>query len=292
MKKKALTLLTGIIILTTIGNAQIEEIGYAFQGYAVDAEGKALGNENINVKFTITPAGYIEEHSLATDVFGVFTATVGAVTPNVFKTINYSILQSLKVEVKKTSAAVYITIHNGQMLSVPYAQYANKAKDATTATTANNGVPVGTIIAFAGSTAPPGWLACDGAPIPAVHTELIAVLGNSWGGGLPNLTNAFLRGSGSGRAVGSDQVQATAMPTNKFVATTSEKGIHNHDVKFIDKELVAVLGPGELVSEITSFGGNYSGTRSAGAHTHDVTISGGDVETRPKNKAVLYIIKY
>jgi microcystin-dependent protein len=135
MKTKLLTLLTGILFLTPIVNAQLDERGYTFQGYAVNEEGKALSNEEIKVKFTINPANYFEEHSLITDVFGVFTVIVGSKDGTTFKTINYSNLQALKVEVKKRLpiTAGYIVIYNGPMLSVPYAQYANKASHASTA---------------------------------------------------------------------------------------------------------------------------------------------------------------
>jgi microcystin-dependent protein len=142
MRTKILSLLTGIIFLSSIVNAQIndeiKELGYAFQGYAVTDEGKALSNTLITVRFHITPAGFFEEHELASDVFGVFTAIVGSKNTPQFKAIDYSNLQSLRVEVTKTEASpLYITIYEGQMLSVPYAKHSVKAIYAKTADYAN-----------------------------------------------------------------------------------------------------------------------------------------------------------
>ncbi len=294
MKTKVLTLVTGILFLSLIVNAQIGEIGYAFQGYAVDAEGKALGNEDIKVRFTMLPGPFVEEHDLATDVFGVFAAIVGSKDPTTFKIINYSTIQSLKVEVKKI-AGTYTTIHEGQMQSVPYAQYANNA---------SNGVPVGTIIAFAGSTAPDGWLVCDGGAIPIAHTALATVLEEGvWGAGnLPDLRNKFLRGahSGESRPVGTPEEYATAMPTLPFEGVAASGGEHSHSYQ---DTYHTVSGGSNLISGgsgpvATDDAVNNSGkefqreTSAAGAHDHDVVISGGDAETRPENNAVLYIIKY
>jgi hypothetical protein len=149
MKTKLFTLLTGILLLT-IANAQtkLHEVGFAFQGYAVNTEGKALSNEDVLVSFTIystttntTTTSYTQVDNLTTDVFGVFTAIVGSKNPTGFKAIDYSVLQNLKVEIKKKlSITPYITIHNGQMLSVPYAQYANIANLADSAHNAHTSI--------------------------------------------------------------------------------------------------------------------------------------------------------
>jgi microcystin-dependent protein len=70
-------------------------------------------------------------------------------------------------------------------------------------------VPPGTIVAFGGASAPPGWLLCDGSEIPrAAYAGLFDAVGTNWGGGdgiatfhLPDLRGRFLRGrdGGSGR---------------------------------------------------------------------------------------------
>ena len=66
---------------------------------------------------------------------------------------------------------------------------------------------VGIIQPFAMSTAPDGWLACEGASISrGTYAALFAVIGTTWGTvdgntfTLPNLKGAFLRGMGDATA--------------------------------------------------------------------------------------------
>ena len=90
--------------------------------------------------------------------------------------------------------------------AVPYALTAD------TAVRAKNGVPVGTIAAWAGKTAPEGWLLCDGNPYDTKdaqgkdtqYTALAAVIGTTWGGSgntfnVPKLGGRMLVGAGSGQ---------------------------------------------------------------------------------------------
>ena len=78
---------------------------------------------------------------------------------------------------------------------VPYAFWAGAAAMADYATTANNAdqldgkhaaelAPPGTIVAFAGSTLPAGWLWCDGAArVSDTVSVLFAAVGTTWGAG-------------------------------------------------------------------------------------------------------------
>lgn len=56
-------------------------------------------------------------------------------------------------------------------------------------------VPMGTIVAFVlnKKNKPPGWLICDGSPIPDIYMELIDALGSTH---TPNLAGRTLIGSG------------------------------------------------------------------------------------------------
>lgn len=55
------------------------------------------------------------------------------------------------------------------------------------------GVPVGSVIAYSGSTVPEGWLWCDGSAIPVTFTDLRALVGAT----TPNLTDTFIAGVGT-----------------------------------------------------------------------------------------------
>lgn len=65
-----------------------------------------------------------------------------------------------------------------------------------------NGVPVGTVLPFAGSSTPAGYVLCNGAAVSrTTYAALFAVIGTTYGAGngsttfnLPNYTNKFLQG--------------------------------------------------------------------------------------------------
>ena len=71
-----------------------------------------------------------------------------------------------------------------------------------------DGIPVGTVIDFAGSTNPSGYLTCDGTAISrSTYSDLFAAIGTTWGSGdgsttfnLPDLRGRTAIGSGTGTA--------------------------------------------------------------------------------------------
>jgi len=119
---------------------------------------------------------------------------------------------------------------------------------------------------------------------------------------LPDLRGYFARGWGvagqngansdgtvSG-AFGEKQADATKRPSTALTGTTNTTGLHTHP----HGRLGAAV-PGTFANNITNYpGGETSGiTGSSGNHSHTVTIDGGgDTETRPKNIALLYCIKF
>jgi microcystin-dependent protein len=252
------SLLTTLLILFALGlQAQYSTQGFSFQGYASDPEGKALGSVAITVKYTLysgtnTNLTYAEEQNVTTDAYGVFTAlvgkgtSIGAETKTPFAALNLNLYAyKLKVEVKKTAGGSYTTLSDELLNAVPYAR------------SAENGVPVGTIVAFGGpiSGIPAGWALCDGALRDGNQDEwkaLFAAIGTSWGttGGanfnLPDTRGFFLRGvdGGAGRDedrstrfadkggntgdnVGTIQGDQTRSH-NHGGGTTSASGIHDH----------------------------------------------------------------
>jgi microcystin-dependent protein len=74
-----------------------------------------------------------------------------------------------------------------------------------TTATANALTPAGTIIHFGGTSAPSGYLACDGTAVSrTTYSDLFSAIGTTWGTGdgsttfnIPNLQGTFLRGAGT-----------------------------------------------------------------------------------------------
>ena len=157
-------------------------------------------------------------------------------------------------------------------------------------------VPAGTILDFGGTTAPPGFLLCDGSAVSRItYARLHAVIGTAYGAGdttstfnLPDLRGLFTRGrdAGAGRDPDASSRTASAAGGNSGDAVGSLQGdqfaSHTHD-----------LNPGP--------GGYNRGTDrqfdlfNSGANLFGyiyVTQPSGGSETRPKNVYVSKIIKY
>ena len=79
-------------------------------------------------------------------------------------------------------------------------------------------VPVGTVIAYHGETAPGGYLACDGSPYSvSAYPRLYAVLGTAT---LPDLRGCFVRGvGGKSGGLGETQQDAGRDLTGSFEAS-------------------------------------------------------------------------
>jgi microcystin-dependent protein len=164
------------------------------------------------------------------------------------------------------------------------------------------GAPAGIIMAFGGTAAPTGFLACNGAAVSrTIYAALFAAIGTTWGSGdgvntfnVPDLRGAFLRGSGtsaldpsSPRSVGSFQAEAYLNHAHTASSSVSDPG-HSHTYQ------ESVGGP----SAWQAGPGYGNGTRSTGSSGTGISVSTsvatsttGGTETRPDNYAVLYIIK-
>lgn len=157
--------------------------------------------------------------------------------------------------------------------------------------------PPGAVTAFAGSTAPTGWLECNGAAVSrSTYASLYSVIGTTYGAGdgsttfnLPDLRGEFIRGWAhdrtvdTGRAIGSsqgDQLQthehALWNPRNSTWATADDYG----------------PGSGNLAGQDTVTDPGSSTITSTVFRAKDITVGSSGAETRPRNVALMYIIKY
>lgn len=173
-------------------------------------------------------------------------------------------------------------------------------------------MPVGTIVAFGGTTAPAGWLLCDGASLSvSLHPELYAAIANNFGGivnstfNLPDMRGRFLRGVDGGAGLDIDKNYRTAMVvggnTGNNVGSVQDDAIQNH------VHVIPSPAPGDygLIQRTTSSSNNKttgsSDNGGRGTEPNVVDAPGGGwtggcwdclSETRPNNINVNYIIKY
>jgi microcystin-dependent protein len=182
------------------------------------------------------------------------------------------------------------------------------------------GVPVGTVIAYAGpiATIPSGWLLCDGSPLSRTTTyaQLYAAIGTVSGGGdnvttfnLPDYRGRFLRGvddpdgPGGTVAAGRDADAAGRQAANAngntgaLVGTVQADQLKSHSHGITDPGhahglSIYITYTGQVPAANASTG-TYSGKQNTDVATTGITIdSTGGSETRPANAYVNYIIKY
>ncbi|MGE0021575.1 MAG: phage tail protein [Draconibacterium sp.] len=282
-----------LFVLFVLGINLSAQNGISFQGIARDPQGNAIASQTISVKFTI--GSFSETQNIDTDNFGVFSATIGSVNAVGFNNLDFaSSVLNLKVEVDGT------TIYDDKFNTVPYAK------------AAENGVPAGAIMPYAGTVTSgnslqepiPGWLVCNGATLTndAKFTKLKTVLGTSWGTGLvPDLRGIFLRGVNNGRTDAfkdsEDRVvgnfQQDELESHNHTGTTTTNGAHTHNWTYPFSSSEGGDGSTSIMGDDQNAGTWNIGTDSQGAHSHTLNIANtGGSETRSKNAGIVYIIKY
>lgn len=150
------------------------------------------------------------------------------------------------------------------------------------------GTQAGFVEAYAGTTAPAGWLKCNGTAVSrTTYASLFAAIGTTYGDGdgsttfnLPDLRGEFVRGwddsrgVDAGRGIGSLQFSAV--------------GPHDHSID-VNRNLL-YSGGGGRVNDAPGTDDAYQGT--GGRDRTSNPITGGANETRPRNVALMYCIKY
>ncbi len=183
--------------------------------------------------------------------------------------------------------------------AVPYAVEAQRAAGLTTAAV-QSVVPPGTVVAYAGATAPDGWLLCDGRAVPRpTYAPLFAAISSTYGNGdgsttfnLPDFRGRFLRGAdlGVGRDPGRTLGSVQADMVGRHGHSISDPG-HGHEIH-------SYVPGSSTTAEAVQYVHNVLGpaNTTGGAVLTNVTgISVNDstgAETRPVNSAVNYLIKF
>lgn len=302
MKKiitKTISTLFLFYFLTTSSFAQ----GIAVQGIARDVANSALKDSNLNFTFNIVKndntVQYSEKSTIKTDNFGVFSHIVSTGTPQsgTFNAVDFSITDlKLKVSVELNSVAV--EVYNQRFQYTPYALFAQKAA---------NGMPTGSVTAFIGTTAPAGWLICNGDVIPVNNSTqaLRAILGAN----VPNLQGRFLKGVGQSTEANIENIALNTYATQSIKSHDHESGsLSASDNSAVAENSINKTVPIALKWANRRFadgnsnerGGISSGNNDGSfetielIHNHSITgkvaVAGG-VENRPSSYGVHYIIK-
>lgn len=176
-----------------------------------------------------------------------------------------------------------------------------------------HGVPAGVVQAYAGSTAPKGWLLCDGTAVSrTIYSRLFAVTGTTYGAG--DTTTTFNLPDCTGRTIFGKEASETRITTaisgvnggtlgavggseslhgHTHTGTTSSDGAHTHTNTAINSTGTGagLTTPGTNQTD----GSENAATSSDGAHTHTFTsASTGAGSSQNLSPAIImnYIIKF
>jgi microcystin-dependent protein len=202
-----------------------------------------------------------------------------------------------------------IDIADGQVMNADLA-----ATAVTTDKVANNAIdyaklaaavqqslcPVGTILPFAGDTAPAGWLLCNGASVNrSTYATLYAVVANRFGSAdssnfnVPDFRGRFLRGRDGGAGRDPDRNARTAMNTGgsigDLVGSLQADDTRSHSHGYND---IYHSEGGGTVTVPNNRGSGDTDSDNKGYDLGRTTSNTGGNETRPLNANVNYIIKF
>ena len=185
-------------------------------------------------------------------------------------------------------------------------------------------IPAGAVFYHAKSTAPTGFLKANGAAVSrTTYSALFTAIGTTFGAGdgsttfnLPDLRGEFIRGWDDARGVDASRVfgsaQGNANLSHAHTASETTAGSHSHGGTAASNGAHTHTVSGTISSSskfpTTDTSGYINGTattNSTGAHTHTVTTdtfaahshtitvaASGGTEARPRNVALLAVIKY
>ncbi len=168
---------------------------------------------------------------------------------------------------------------------------------------ATSSSPVGTVVMFAGSSAPAGWLACDGSSLlrAGTYAALFSAIGTTFGSvdgthfTIPDFRGIFPRG------VGTQTISSISYTGTLGVTQGDQMQGHAHSIKGYGTD------SGVAIIPTTNSGANNNGAlvtgngATIGGNQYEVTVPVTDgthgtpryaSETRPANLGINFIIKY
>lgn len=184
---------------------------------------------------------------------------------------NLTMSGSTKVVLNSDGTASTHAVRKSQAEDI--ADAAQAAAEATAEAAMNLAAPIGSIVAWPDNAAPTNWRQCGGAAISrTTFATLFSLIGTTFGAGdgsttfnLPDLRGEFIRGWDNGRGIDSARVFGSSQ--------TDQLEAHVHTY-----QTGGVLGGG--FPSLDNGGGLFVNTTSTGG-----------AETRPRNVALMYIIR-
>ena len=265
-------LLLGSLCAITSAKAQNVPETISYQG-TLTLNGTPLNHPEKQIEFRVYDAQsagnlrYRQQNSVAVHE-GRFTTTLGPIGAdgNLLRQVIHS-APDLYVGMVILGDQDIVLNRRQRLVSTPYTLISTKSLD---------GNPTGTIKAYVGAVAPPGWLLCDGgAHLAQNYPELSNVLNaNDAVFRVPDLRGRFIRGL--------DQSGTVDTQPNRQLRSSQEDTYqsHQHDFTVKQSDSFRSEGIGALINRVAQL--SYTAT----------TTTAGSEESRPKNIALNFIIKH
>jgi microcystin-dependent protein len=305
----SLLMATGVTIGYVGGRARATGIPPSkplmYSGELKDATGASLtGTKSIQVVLVDAATGP------ATQQCGDATPSQVALVAGSFQVALPDSCKALVQSTPNLWAEVFVdgaSLGRSKLGAAPYAVEADRATDLASPQR-DRLVPTGTVVAFAGTTAPSGWLLCDGTAVPrAANAALFAAIGTTYGGGdgtttfnLPDLRGRMPMGTGTGtgltgralgKTYGSETVTLSVGQMPAHTHGVSDPG-HSHPPQGATFIQGGLSGPNAGISQ---GGASYNYGPSTGVSTTNISIqatgSGQPVPIVSPSLALGFIIK-
>jgi microcystin-dependent protein len=282
-----------------------QDIPIVIEGVLKSSEGTALpeGFYSLTFRLYLSNDGdaqplWSETQSNVALKDGVYRIVLGSVNP-----IRLAFDRPYFLGVSLGDQAEFIP--RSELTAAPAALFASRG---------GGGTEPGMIAPFAGylEKIPYGWFPCDGRALKSTeYPALFSIIGTTYGNGssgmgagggtdfnVPNLNGQFLRGVDAGRfgsrpGLGVVQAASTAAPNTALnIGSAATAGQHSHNTISASHILHRDGSQPSGNSASQRIVGLISTTESGGGHSHTGTLGGGDQETRPRNLALIYCIKF
>lgn len=144
--KKIITILAFIVSITSF--SQVPQ-GISYQAIALNSTGNSVASSNVGIRLSVLDnlaSGsnlYTETHTKTTNAQGLFNLVIGqgTATTGTFNTINWGTNSKfLKVEIDVAGGTNYVLVGTTQLLSVPYALFAENVGSVAGNTSINDDI--------------------------------------------------------------------------------------------------------------------------------------------------------
>ena len=123
-----------LYLITLVTSISFAQEGISYQAIAYDNNGFEMSSQEIQLQLSILgdsingSAEYVENHTVTTDDFGLFSIVIGSGdTEANLSSVNWKSPKFLKVEMQNGDEMT--TLGVSQFLSVPYSYYSQKSAD-------------------------------------------------------------------------------------------------------------------------------------------------------------------